>query len=322
MKTDGLPRPCPELRLATEIPLNTALPPAWRWERAKMLRAEGRTVRKGREDEWVALAVRFQNRLAAAESKAAQQRLACEMPAVFWAWYWHAQEEEYKKNPCWTVEAYLCAAETPEGICNRVDFHPDVVKCYARLFFDVVGKTKHKMYMLNEVLGRSVHRGLSSREYDLLWKLYGLLRGPSALDSLVYGAVGDARPDGASEVRVNANFDVRDAMAAKAWVAARTMPVEYNQEIILAHFCKLREIEEREKDAGTATNLILNNINAMLQGSGGFSFGGRPEHGDPALRAFDDAESELRASEQVTLALGDTPNVARMKFPEAKDGRS
>lgn len=320
---DVLPAPPPEMRYAAGLSKYIPQPPNWRWERARMLREQGKYARKDREDPWVRLAMKFQTRLCALTSISGHERLAKEMPGLYSAWYMASQPEEGGKNNKWAIEAYLCAHETPPEVAARLNVEPEVVVSFTKLFFDVVGKTRHGVYMLNEVIGRSVHRGLSTREYDLLWKLFGMMGGPGILSQVMtYVCDTNVTTDSPQQVLIRSAQIVKEEMAVKTMIAARTLPVEYNQEIIFNFYAKLQEIEKKAADAGETSNLVLANVNAMMVGCG-FQFGGQPDRdSDNQLAAFDQSGAELRAHEQIKLALGEQVETAALKtisFPEAKN---
>lgn len=298
-------------------PHNRNLPPNWRWERARWLRDQGKRCGGG-EDPWVRLAVRFQRELDRATTAAAAERLERRYPAVWWAWYWYQSAENRTR---WMTEAYLVADASPDSVGERCGLSPETVAVYATLFFDVRGRRRNWGYMLNSVFHKSVHAGLSERDYDLLWKLVGLVGGPFALDAFILPAplttVTSADTGGAF-----AHDLYRGTIRNKALVAGLTMPVAYNQEVILVAYNKLREMERAGEGGGGAAGLILNNIDSMVRQ---LSFvTGRPARsaGDPRLRRYDDCAVELRAAEQVRLSMGDVAPPALITdkaFPEARD---
>jgi hypothetical protein len=297
---------------------NTTPPVNWRWERARWLRENGKYVRKGREDPWVVMAGKFQRELQKSQGTAALERLAHKLPGLYWAWVWYDKAEKHTR---WTVEAYLCAGASVAQIAARTKLHPEVLGCYAMLFFDVFGKTQHKLYMINEVIGRSVHHGLAEREYDLLWKLYGLLKGPLFLDTII---LQDTQPgEVTSYVQSGAVSDalMRDFTRAKALTAMRTIPVAYNQEIIFNTYAKMREIEENADNPKQAQTLIMNGLNTLITSVEFVP--GRPEPVDQVQQDRYHGSAELRANEMLQIAMGNLPaesgRLASYKYPEAQD---
>jgi hypothetical protein len=209
---------------------NTAVPADWRWERARLLRENKMRASKRKEDPWVMMALRFQRELANADSRVAFERLEHKYPTIYWSWYWHSDMNAHNR---WTIEAYLCSGLAMVEIADRHNLPVDLINCYAHLFFDVVGKTRHIEYMLNSVLGRNIHHGLLDKDVDLLWKLYGLLKGPLLL--------------------------------------AKTIPISYNQEVIFALHTKLSEIEKADGNAPEASSVLLGAAKEII-GSFSFFF--------------------------------------------------
>lgn len=299
---------------------NTTLPPDWRWERARWLREHGKNLRKGGEDPWVTLAVKFQRELAKADSFAAHDRLGKKYPGVYWAWAHHSRPEQ---NTRWTIEAYLCADTPPAGISDRTGQHVETVAAYAHLFFDVMGRTRHRLFMMNEVLGRSIHYGLHERDYDLLWKLLGLLKGPLMLDLIVLGDDEPGQLTNYNQGSKSVNGMIRSSAEYLTWKTVRTTRVDYNQEVILNFYAKLRDIEAKAESGASTASLLLSNVQAMMVNLG-FQFGRPDRHGSPAfLSRHDDAAAEPRAGELLRLAMGDVScdeAIDNLKFPEVKDG--
>lgn len=289
------------------------LPPAWRWERASWLRGENRPVSKTKEDPWVVLAARFQKDLANCETYASFERLRNKYPGAFEAWTFFSDP---KKSIRWTIEAYLCASATIREIAERTGEHVETVFCYANLFFDVAGKTRHRLYMINQVIGRSVNAGLNERDYDLLWKLFGLLKGPMFLDRFILCENEPARMTSRSQGSAMVDDLFKTTAENKALVAMATISVAYNQEVIFTTYQKMREFERDSGGGNETRSLITTNIGKMI-GSFGFAVAS-PGNKDAAT--WKDNGVELRASELVERALGMKPRVkpvmALEHFPE------
>lgn len=298
---------------------NTAMPPAWRWERARWLRANKKRPRRGVDDEWVSLACQFLDEVAKASTGAACLRLACKYPALYWAWYWYDQPE---KQTRWTLEAYLCAGESVPAAAGRVSQHPLTVGFYTKLFFDVVGRTGDIAYMLNEVLGRSIHDGVTARQYDLLWKYFGLLKGPAFLTSIIHDDCHPGQPVSPNQVAAARAELFKDQATTKALVAMKTLPVAYNQELVFNAYCKLAEIEKKADTAAQAQTMVSQALHEMFT-SASFHHGRPPARVDSSqLRHYDERGIEPRSRDLVKLALGEAIEAREITLdkPEAKDG--
>lgn len=299
---------------------NVAPPPNWRWERARWLRENGRAPVKGREDRWVCLAYRFQKEVAKLSGLASYERLAKKYGGLYWAWYWYDQSQWDVR---WSMEAYLCAGDAVHSIAERVKKSLETVWCFSNLFFDVAGRTSSKEYMLNEVLGRSVYQGLADRQYDVLWKLYGMLKGPLYLQYLLTHDVDPGQVTAAEQLGAANDTNFRGSLGVKALYAARTIPIPYNQEIIFNTYTKLVEVEKKGQETGGGQNLVMANVSAVFTNLS--LTVGRPDRAAGSRLAYYDGQSaELRANEMLGLAFGQEPaagdDLAALKFPEATDG--
>lgn len=285
-----------------------AMPPAWRWQRAGHLLDAGRPARRGREDPWVAVLRRFRAELSRCYQVAPDRqeyaflRLREKYPALYEAWTIHLDTRNEMR---WKIEAYLCAAAAPQATADRLLQHPETVAVYAQAFFDVVGKTRHWGYMLAEVFSRSIHLGLADRDYDLLWKLWGLLRGPLFLDSVILHTKSADHVTSRDRVDEARRDLYKSNLGHKALQAAGTMPVAYNQEVILAAYNKLVEIEQTAEGEGGAggSEMTAGNIQAALSG---FYFAVSRQDSDSPLQHGHYLQDgrELRAAELVAQTLG------------------
>lgn len=244
--------------------------------------------------------------------------MAHRYPGLYWAWYWRQQDEDDAKTR-WTVEAYLCSGATLAQIAARVGEHPGAVGAYAKVFFDVDGKQKHWAWMLNEVIGRSVHSGINDRQYDLLWKLYGLLCGPMFLDMLLRQDGVPIRMTSYNQGSAVADDLIRASIQTKALYAARSIPA-YQSEIIFAAYQKMKEIETAADNPQRAQGSILNGLNALTENMN-YIFGSRSVESLP-IKHYDTDGVEARAADIVAAAFGapiQRRNIGLMPEPVNKD---
>ena len=291
---------------------NAALPPDWRWERARWLRENHKYSRR-KEDLWVTAIKRFQSSHEKAQTFNDYEKLLARMPGLYYAYDAYVLNERLK----WTIEAYLCAGTPLYAIAKRCCVDPETVAAYTMMFFDVTEKLESSSYMLNVAFKKSIHHGLHERDYDLLWKLMGYLGGTEMVDLCVQI---DERShvNSVDAAELKRHKSIRAFSEAKSLNALFTMPVAYNQEIILTTYTKLREIEARA-DAGQSQNIILNNLNTLVSGID-FQVG-KPNRTESAMNRYDSCEVELRASEQLKLVLGEEPppDDILFKFPTEGD---
>jgi hypothetical protein len=287
---------------------NTAVPADWRWERARLLRENKMRASKRKEDPWVMMALRFQRELANADSRVAFERLEHKYPTIYWSWYWHSDMNAHNR---WTIEAYLCSGLAMVEIADRHNLPVDLINCYAHLFFDVVGKTRHIEYMLNSVLGRNIHHGLLDKDVDLLWKLYGLLKGPLLLEKLIRQTSDLTAVTTETGIQAAMTQLIRDAIGIRTLYAAKTIPISYNQEVIFALHTKLSEIEKADGNAPEASSVLLGAAKEII---GSFSF----FFNDEDNRVGEATGIEPRAHDMIQSTFGPRPMIGLNGNGESK----
>jgi hypothetical protein len=155
----------------------------WKWQRAsEILDGTGPKTTRRRDTPpgyaWICQAYSFQRSLEEA-TPSQQERLAQEMPDIFWAQALYRANNSMKDS----IEAHILARESNFEIGFHCNLAPTTVEAYEQLFFHVRDKLQHRKYILHCVLGDAVHKGLSEREFGLLWKLYGYNLGPHVLSA-------------------------------------------------------------------------------------------------------------------------------------------
>jgi len=296
----------------------------WKWQRAEhylQLQADGGrdkpTLTKDGSGNvsWLNAAMDFRRALEAAEDEQQLARVADAHPAMFWA----HRAYEHGRSIRWTMEARILAHETDHEIAFRTGCAEEVVAAYHALFFDVRPKLKHQDYIVNIVIGDAIHRGLSDREYDLLWKLCAYQGGPHVLDMLMSKY---PEPAWASSPNAVSSFwqdTAVGAMKMKAAMAALTVPVNTQTHLALLDiFNKYVEVERTTDSQGQAREAILENISAMLRGLP-FSVGD-VQQSDKLVASYHVGSAELRYEEMMLRATGVPPPATRqledLRFPE------
>ena len=292
---------------------NPCRPPDWRWQRAVALRERvaGAMQPNRRLDgpdgfAWINTSLKFQRELAGARSEVAKARLMERRPSLFWAhWIWRAS------NPIkHVIEAQLLANSTDYAIGFRCNTPPDVIAAYEAVFFNVREKLQHRSYILNCVLGPAIHRGLSEREYDLLWKLYGYFLGPSVVDALESKFSNPTWCGTPNAVGAAVMDDAISTLKLKAAIATKTVQVnQMTQLALMETFTKFVEIERSTDSAGKAQEQILDHISAMMS-TLPFNVGGRSTRGELSssnpLDAFERTAVELNYEETMRLSVRTT----------------
>ena len=176
---------------------------------------------------------------------------------------------------------------------------------------------------MNSVFAESVSRGLTGRDFDLLWKLAGYLCGPTMLD-LMINPLGNVQrassPDGAARCFGDIAASL---LKKKAAFAAITVPVnEQTQMNLINAFTKLVEIERNSDSPGQANDQILQGIDAMMA-SLPFAVATEREglaQQPPGVAEFDHTAVELRSDELIFVAAGGSLRNAellkQLSFPQ------
>lgn len=293
--------------------------PDWRWKRAQWLRSTNKYARKGREDDATILIKRYQAAKAACANDLALENLMRKMPGLFHAEQLHERED---LDLHWELEARLLAREPFDSIAHKLGVNVEVVFWYERAFYNVIEKIDNRSYIGTVAMGRSVHKGLFERDYDLLWKMLGYACGPMMVDSLTAKLANPPKVDAPDQIDAAKHAITGSAILDKAMTAAFTMPVSYNQASILDLYKGMLELQKNSGSGGDVSAMIINNINAALTALP-FSTD-RPSVAAGQLKYYDDQSAELRADEVLAVGLGFDSSAIReavkVDFPIAKDG--
>ena len=79
----------------------------------------------------------------------------------------------------------MLAGESFEEIARKCQIQREVVSVYHEIFYCVRHMLDASIAVLNRAIDAKVHENLAEDDVDLLLKLYGHLRGPVFLDTLV-----------------------------------------------------------------------------------------------------------------------------------------
>lgn len=306
---------------------NPQRPPNWRWLRAVGING-GTQPRPGRRRDgpaghkWIHKAVRFAQAYNAAVGEEAKARLAAEMPDVFWAHSLYSNESNTMK---WDLEAHLLARSSDWEIGFHCGLPTEIVSAYENLFFNVREKLAHRGYVIHCVMGPSVHRGLSEREFDLLWKMYGYAYGPHMLKSLVAKFENPVWCGSPESVSSAIQDDTVSTMKMKASLAAKTIPVNMGTQVDILHiFTKYVEIERMSDTAGKAQDQILDHIGAMfnvlpLNVAGLDPHNNHEKISKGPVQRFEETAIELSFEETMSVGTGgqlaNAGTLSQLQFP-------
>ena len=301
---------------------NPLRPPDWRWQRAQWLRQNGKRAKKAREDDETMLIKRYQTAKSKCQNDIDLERLMYKMPGIFHAEQFHSREDLDLR---WEIEARILAREPFKEIAKKVGVNLEVIFWYERTFFNVLEKLDNRSYIGTIAMGRSVHKGLHERDYDLLWKMLGYACGPLMIDSLTSKVTAQLVTK-ADQLDAAKNTLATSALIDKAVVAAYTAPVSYNHSVILETWRGILELQKEKGEAGGIQSLIVNNINAALTALP-FTSATMPGPELPTMKFYEEQAAELRSDELLRLGMtGDHPDLhdaVNVTFPAGvKDGDS
>jgi hypothetical protein len=295
--------------------------PNWRWLRAVHIDGGGpkpsKIVDGAAGFEWIRRVVRLKRRHAmAANNPTALYNLARVDRDMFWA---HSIWADEKAPTRWAIEAYILAGATNEEIAAKVGCEPGVIGAYEAVFFDVREKLNNVNYVVNVVMADAVSRGLSERQYDLLWKLFGYQGGSYVLDALIGKFTNIHKPRNAEEVSEFFQNSAINSMRHKAAVAALTVPINTHTQLpLLEAYVKYVEIERTTENAERSQIGIVQNIGAMLTNLP-FKIGTKLDSEGEKMVPFDNKAAELRSDELMIVAAGgkleNQQIIADLKFP-------
>jgi hypothetical protein len=272
--------------------------PNWRWERARWLR-EHRVGRRHGDDAPTLVAKDFQLKEARCRSYLDFEALERKYPGIFWAQREYLQPDSLTR---WAIEAYLLARTKLEDIADWCATTVEVIIWYEALFFNVLPYLRHDTYIVNVVMGRSVHHGLMERDFDLLWKMIGYAMGPIALREFIK-PIKSTRIRDLDQLKPGFVDGINSQIARKMALAIQTIPVYNNQATIFELWSKSCELE-KASGTGNSETLIANNIQAALCALP-FKVGQLQTNKDlPRLAFYDEQAAELRADEIMEVAMG------------------
>jgi len=321
---------------STDTPLehsfmNANRPADWKWRRAlgAVAGTEPGPSRRWDKDVnagWIKRAIQFIEKNAAATTVAARYDLAHKYPDIYWA---HALFISTTNILRYSIEAHVLAGSTNTDIAMRTNYAHTMIDTFCNLFFDVRDRLDCKQWVVHSIIGVSVHNGLAERQFDLLWKLYGLMMGPHMLDALELKFVNPNRPTSSDSVGTAIEDDVVSTMKLKASLAAKGVSANNSTYgMLLDRFIGFVEIERNSDTQGQAQSSILQTVESMLNklpfkvGLTTERIGGRVRVMKPRtqLEEFDHTPVELTYAETLQTAAGHSlinpERLKSMRFPD------
>ncbi len=304
-------------------PTNPNRPPDWRWQFGKQLAEQQRELRKVRADRYVGLAARFASESVECRTEAEHLGLLDKNPELYEAWSLY--NDAKIKSARWGVEARLLAAQSPEEIAELGNITPDTVRLYEKIFFNVSDKLNRPDYITHNVFTEAAHRGVESRAYDLLWKMFGYWAGPNVLNFLIFKFTKQQKPDSSpGSVLAYLSDDVRSQQVLKTALAMRTMPVNWQTQIEIVNlYYRMLEMERESEGGGTAAQESFQSSVKSFLSNVPWSSGLHQTGSNLVITQADSQAQALRAAELLTIGAGQVPPglealIASAKFPAPK----
>jgi hypothetical protein len=302
----------------------------WRWQKAGEILDLAATLpqppqlsRDHGDDDAVQAAVRFRRRAERTETEADQLELLRRSPSIYNAWnIWQDRSDQGLK---WELEARLLANEDFKLIEKKTCVDAAAVCVFEQLFFNVLDRLESQSYVVHAVFRRSLIDGLRTREYDLLWKLYGYWGGSFLLDDLIYQFNAPIKPNGVDRVDAFWADDGTASIRRKNAIALRTLPVNSQTalEIINVHQ-QLLQIE-KGAEIGGGEESYKKSVQALIEAMPFRRIAsGQKKTTATLVQQVESYGATLRASELIELASGKVhegllPLLASAKFPEKTD---
>lgn len=295
-------------------------PPDWRWLKVKAYTRADRELSRFKNDRYVFEAHRFNEQLEESAQPWQLEELCDQFESLFFAHSFYSTEG--RESSRWELEARLLAREDYASIATKLSCTVETIDIYEKLFFNVSDRLESVGWVINSVIGRSIHTGLHERDFDLLWKLYGYLGGPCMLD-LIIKRLGISKQRASSEQE--ANLFMADALPIQANMnASKAMlinPVNNFTAVPVIQIEQTYRQIQKDVASGNSVDVVMNGLNKVFQSLSWSTGSGTIKHQTlPSMKEVDVQAVELRASEMIQVAAGQLVNTdldgVRLPEPE------
>jgi len=286
---------------------NPKCPPSWRFDRVmELLRHHPRPARPApHDDDYIRQARRFvMDFRSCPQSK--RMELFARNPGLYYAYSIHNDDED-EMTSC-ILQARLLARQSHEDIAHAMKTLPSTVTWYEKLFFNVKDRWEHKDWIVRQILGPAVERGLLHRDHDLTLKLFAFFGGPHVLDLVLTGFQQSGLAQTIEAAKAFVVAQVRDSLARRCAIeAAEGFTVnEFNVIDLFNAHAKFLELEQ-ELGSGQARDQIEANIMQMIK-EFQWKVGSQEQEGlPPLLLTADQGSVELSDKELLAAGRGEAP---------------
>lgn len=284
---------------------NSPLRPVdWRWLKVKAYSQLPTGLSRFKIDRYLFEASKFKERLDLVVTELDSVELCEANECMFDAYSFYDNNSSTSHR--WELEARLLARESYASISDKMSLSIETIDLYEKIFFNVSDRLDSVSWIVNSVVGRSIHVGLTERDFDLLWKMYGYFGGPIMLDMMIR-RIGIKRQHAESEeeadrlisaaLPVQANMNSAKAMVINPinnFTAISAMTVEQTY----------RQIE-KDSASGGSIEVITSGLGKVFESLSWSTGSGTIKHQTlAAMRDVDSQPVELRANEMLLAAAG------------------
>src|SRR5271157_3617153 len=158
-------------------------PPDWRWRLARLSLEEKLPRRPQLRDLWVRRCAKFM-RADRVRSRSCRPRRGLSSDHILS----EAARIRFASDPLIAaeLEAWILTGNHPELIAERCGLTVEAVEAYEVVFFDVRPHLQATSYILHRTIGPPIRYGFALDDLGSLWKFCAYMRGPHALDVLLY----------------------------------------------------------------------------------------------------------------------------------------
>lgn len=298
-------------------------PPDWRFLRIAFYEETGRDTERSRVDRITAGGISLYKKLKECQVADKLDNFYFMYPDFGNAYSLYKEETNISTR--WEIEARILAGESFESIEKKSTFTVSCLALYEKLFFNVLDRMEKRTWVTQSVIGRALQVGLTERDFNILWKIYGYMAGPYMVDLLV-SKIGMTRKKAASAEQALAMLNdsiptmsmIRSAFAMNVGAINNFTAVQVVQ-IEQAYRQMLKE--GNDESSKTAFLQAIGNIMSGLPFSVGIGNIENPVL--PSLSTVDSLAAEPRASELIGAACGNDVSTEleqyRLPEPEAKN---
>jgi hypothetical protein len=302
-------------------------PPDWRWRKITAYRDGSRRIPRSRSSDIISRLTEFNVALNNCRQiqdsnllEFAEEELSYEFEDIFQAHklYVNDTTQSYK----WELEARLLTDQSYSEISKRMGISPSIVDMYEKSFFNVKDRLDCAGWVIHCVIGRSIHAGLSERDFDLLWKMFGYYSGPVAVDLMTNKLMlKKQKLEDRDQTIASIAEATQDLSIVAAFKSYAFSPINgftaVNMIQVYQTFMQLK----KEIGSGSDTAVIMQTVDNILSNLHWCSGSGTMER--PVLTTMELADkrsSELRSDEAFKLANGDIlQDIEDIRLPEPEE---